>query len=92
MADFQTLNLCISLNLSHMCTYFCKDLLTGYCLYLVKKFDSCPSSVFKLILLPTVGLTSREIRVKNFGVQVFVNFRGGGGGSPLRRVTGSDTF
>ena len=32
---------------------FCKGLVTGYCLYLVKKIDSQPSSVFKLIALPT---------------------------------------
>ena len=42
MADFGILTLCISLNSSQMCAYFCKDLVTGYWLYLVK------------ILFPTV--------------------------------------
>ena len=36
MAGFETLTFCISQNSSQMCTYFCKDLFTGYCLYLVK--------------------------------------------------------
>ena len=43
----------ICLNSSLMCTYICKDLVTGYFLYLVKKMDSQPSPLFKLILLPT---------------------------------------
>ena len=34
--DFVTLTLCISLTSNKMCTYFCKDLVTGYCLYLVE--------------------------------------------------------
>ena len=50
MADFETLTAFISLNSSQMCTHYCKDLVTGY---LIKKFDSQPSSVFKLILLLT---------------------------------------
>ena len=36
MADFETLTLCISLNSSQMCSYVCKHLVTGYCLYLLK--------------------------------------------------------
>ena len=36
MADFEALTLCIFLNSSQMCTYFCKDLVTGYCLYFIK--------------------------------------------------------
>ena len=36
MADIETLTLCIFLNPSQMCTYVCKDLVTGYCLHLVK--------------------------------------------------------
>ena len=36
MADFETLTLFISLNSSQMCTHFCEDLVTGYCVYLVK--------------------------------------------------------
>ena len=36
VADFETLTLCIFLNSSQMCTYFCKDLVAGYYLYLVK--------------------------------------------------------
>ena len=35
MEDFEALTLCISLNQSEMCAYFCKDLVTGHCLYLV---------------------------------------------------------
>ena len=31
-----TLTLYMSQSSSEMCTYFCKDLVTGYCLYLVK--------------------------------------------------------
>ena len=42
----------ICLTSSQMCTYICKDLVTGYFLYLVKKLDSQPLSFFKLILLP----------------------------------------
>ena len=30
MADFETLTLFISKNSSQMCSYFCKDLVTGY--------------------------------------------------------------
>ena len=36
MADLETLTLYISLNSSQMCTYFCKELVIMYCLYLVK--------------------------------------------------------
>ena len=36
MADFETLTLCISLNSSQMCTYFCKDSVTEYCPYLAR--------------------------------------------------------
>ena len=36
MADFETSIFYTSLNSGQMCTYFCKDLVTGYCLYLVK--------------------------------------------------------
>ena len=53
MAEFETLTLCISLKSSQMCTYFCKNLIKGYCLYLAKKLDSQASSVFKLVSLPT---------------------------------------
>ena len=53
MADFETLTLRISLISIQICTYFCNDSVTTYCLYLVKKFDSQLSSVFKVILLPT---------------------------------------
>ena len=51
MADFETLILCISLNSSQICTYFCKDLVTILSVP-GKKFDPQPSFVFKLILLP----------------------------------------
>ena len=37
-----------------MCTYICKDSVTGYFLYLGKKLDSQPLSLFKLIGFPTV--------------------------------------
>ena len=40
----------ICLTSSQMCTYICKDLVTGYFLYLVKKLDSQPLSFFKLTL------------------------------------------
>ena len=36
MMDFETLTPCAYLNSSQMCTYFCKDLVTEYCPYLVK--------------------------------------------------------
>ena len=36
MADFNTLNLRISPNSSQICICFCKDLVAGYCLFLVK--------------------------------------------------------
>ena len=36
MADVETLTLCVSLNSNQMCTYFYKDLVTGYFLYLLK--------------------------------------------------------
>ena len=48
---FWNLTNCISLNSSQRCIYFCKDLVTGYCLYLTEKFDSQPSTVFKLTLI-----------------------------------------
>ena len=41
MADFEILTLCVSLTSSKMCTSFCKELVTRYCLYLVKR--SIPS-------------------------------------------------
>ena len=53
MADFEQLTLCISVNSSQICIYFCKDLVKGCCHDLVKKFNFQPLSVFKLILLPT---------------------------------------
>ena len=40
MVDFETLTLWIFSNQSKMCDYFCKDLVTGYCLYLVKDLFS----------------------------------------------------
>ena len=36
MADFETLILHISLDSSQIFAHFCKDLVTGYCLYLEK--------------------------------------------------------
>ena len=36
MADFEILTICISLHSDQMCIYFSKDLVTWYCLYLVK--------------------------------------------------------
>ena len=36
VADFETLTPSICINSSQMCTYFCKDFVTGYCLYMVK--------------------------------------------------------
>ena len=33
MEDFEALTLLILLNSSPMCTYFCKDFVAGYCLY-----------------------------------------------------------
>ena len=66
-AKIGTLTLRISLNSNQLCAYFCKDLVTKCCLYLVKNsFISQSSSVFKLILLPKTccyGLMSGEIRV-----------------------------
>ena len=36
MADYENLTLYIFLNSSQMCTYFCKDIVIGYCLYLAE--------------------------------------------------------
>ena len=36
MADLETLTPSVSLNSSQMYTFFCKDLTTGYCLYIEK--------------------------------------------------------
>ena len=66
MAEFETLILCISLNTSQMCTYFHRDLNTGYCLYLVKSsISNCNpfSDRFCYPRFVAMGLTSREIRV-----------------------------
>ena len=66
MADFETLTLRISLNSSQMCTYFCKDLVTGYGLHLVKNsIPNCHPFSNWLYCPPLVAmrLTSREIRV-----------------------------
>ena len=52
MADFKTLTLSISLNSSQMCTYFRKDVVTDYCLCLIKNPNPDPHSFSKLILLP----------------------------------------
>ena len=41
-ADFKTFTLCISLNSSQIYTYFCTELVIGYCMYLVK--NSIPNS------------------------------------------------
>ena len=66
MADFETLAHCISLNSSQMCTYFCKDYVTGCCLYLVK--NSTPkcypfSNRFQYPHLVVMGSMSLEICV-----------------------------
>ena len=54
MVDFETLTLCISQYSIQMCTYFRKDFNSDRVLSVSGKiFDSQPSSVFKLILLPT---------------------------------------
>ena len=50
--DFETLALCIFLFSSQKLTHFRKDLVTGYCLFLVKKF--IPTVIrFRMILSPT---------------------------------------
>ena len=66
MTDFETLTLCISLNSRQICTIFLQR--PSYRVLSVpgKKFDSQPSSVFKLIFYPhlvVIGLTSCAIRV-----------------------------
>ena len=68
MADFDTLPLCFSIsNSSQMHTYYCKNLVTGYSLYLVKK--SIPDRyqfsnwVYFYPCLVGLGLTSSEIHV-----------------------------
>ena len=63
MEDFETLTF---LNSSQMHTCFCKDVVTGYCLYLVNDSIFQPSSFFKLIFFPhlvAMDLASREICV-----------------------------
>ena len=63
MAEFETLILCVSLNLGQMCIIF-----PGLSFRVLsvpgQKFDSQPSSIFKLILLHTpycYGLDVREV-------------------------------
>ena len=66
MADFETLSLCISLNSSKVCTYFFKDLVTGYCLCRLKNSIASRhpfSNRFCYPRLATMGLTLREICV-----------------------------
>ena len=68
MAEFETLTLCISLNSSPMWTYFCKDLVTEYCLYLIKKmiphFDPLYLPKFKShVDLFLQGLSNRVLSV-----------------------------
>ena len=62
MADFETLTLCISLNSSQMCTYFCKELGSGYYLQLVKNLTPFSDRSYYPHLV-AMGLTSREISV-----------------------------
>ena len=65
MADFETLILRISLNASQMYTYFCKHIVTGYCLYLVKISIPNHHPFSNRIYCPhllAMGLMSREIR------------------------------
>ena len=62
MADYETLTLCVFPNSSQMCTYFCKDLVIGYCLYLAKiRFPTIIRFYYSHLV--AMGLMSREIRV-----------------------------
>ena len=66
MADSETLTHCISLNSIQMCTYFWKDLVTGYCVVLVKSsiLSRHPfSNWFYYPHLLVMGLLSHEIRL-----------------------------
>ena len=65
MADFETFILCVSWNSSQMCTYFCKDLVTGYCLCLVKGWLICKRHLFPnwFYYLVAMDLTSHETGV-----------------------------
>ena len=67
MADFETLTLYISLKSSQTYTYFCQDLVTGCCLYVVKKLISNRhpfSNSFYFPHLVAMDLMSCEIRVQ----------------------------
>ena len=64
MADAETLIFCISLNSNQICTYFCKDLVTGYCLHLIENsIPNCHpfSNCFYYPHLVVMGLTSHDI-------------------------------
>ena len=60
MTDFEKLTLCIRMNSSQMCAYFCKDVVTGYCLYLLKHWIANHHSFQHFVAM---GLTSCETRV-----------------------------
>ena len=63
MADFETLNLCMSLSSSQMCTYFCNDFITAYCLHLLKNSISHPRSFCNSFYYLHFVLNSHQIRV-----------------------------
>ena len=65
MADLETLTVCTSLNSSQVCASFCRDLVTGFCLYLVKNSIHNLHQISNWFYYPQLGamdLTSREIR------------------------------
>ena len=72
MMDFETFTPCTYLNSIQMCTYFCKDLVTEYCLYLVKiRFPTLVRFEIDFIIprhVVIMGLMLREIRVYFFPI------------------------
>ena len=80
MVDYETLKLYTSLSTSQMCTYIFKDLITRYCLYLVKHLNPNRhpfSNWFYDSYLVAMDLTSREIHVYRPSRDVVLE--GGGG-------------
>ena len=65
MVDFETFILSVPWNSNQMCTYFCKDLVTGHYLCLVKGSLICKRHLFPnwFYYLVAIDLMSHEISV-----------------------------
>ena len=63
MADFETLTLCISLNSSQMCTYFCKDLGHVYTMRIYSGKLQKRTNIYRITFIRLDAIRRNNIRL-----------------------------